>query len=193
LRHRGIVLVSDETKGLLANESRTGVDAAFPLAGPAPAATDGRGFLAGDSSFGASAPFGARDAAGADVVRGDDADAALAVGSGRLAHGFVAGTSVPLFVGGSELADTRGEAAEAEVAGGEDSNGSDEELFVGPASCMFSIIGRIIIPMGEARKRRGTSRIHSGTPRSPRPSPSRIASWEKLLQFRWSRSYADPA
>jgi hypothetical protein len=82
--------------------------------------------------------------------------------------------------------------AAAAAAGGEDVNGKADELFVGPASCMFSNIGRIIIPTGDARKRRGTSKIHSGTPWS-RPSPSRAASWAKLLQFRRSRSYAEPA
>ena len=59
------------------------------------------------------------------------------------------------------------------------------------AICIFSSMGRTICPMGDAKNRCGTSRIHCGTPRESR-NPSRAASLEKLLQLFCSKSYAVP-
>jgi hypothetical protein len=98
LRHNGIVLESEESRGLLANESKTGVDAALPPFGPSLAESDGRSFLVGDSIAGVSTISGVCNAATDRVDWEDDAVADVAVGWGRLAQGFVAGTAVTLSV-----------------------------------------------------------------------------------------------
>jgi hypothetical protein len=144
------MLVSEEISGLVVNESKTGVDSAVPFARFAE--LQGRGFLLGETTGAGSIsdvrfPFVGSEDAGVDFE--------LIERRGRSAHGFVVCTAEAdaLFAAAAESTGERAGAAEAE-SDGEDANGEDAlDVVVGPESCMFWSIGRIIIPTGDARKR----------------------------------------